>query len=338
MISAIAPFVLGLVLLAAGPPPAIAPVTARAGDWAPASGVRAITLASGLEQPVHAIAPAGDVRLFIVEQNYTDGRGDTRVARFRVSGDPDVADASSERLVLRVEQPYSNHNGGHIVFAPDGKLWIGMGDGGAGGDPHGHGQNRGSLLGKMLRVDVDRGEPYAVPSDNPFLGRLGARNEIWAIGLRTPWRFAFDRVTGLLYIADVGQNRLEEVHVASASAAGLNYGWNVLEGTASYRHAPVQASEMTPPALEYDHAQGCSVTGGVVYRGRALPALAGTYLFSDYCRGWLRGFRFENGRARDLREWDVGDLGSVTSFGEDAQGEVIVLNHEGRVMKLVPAR
>ena len=272
--------------------------------------------------------------LFFV--NYTDRNGDTQVARFRVTRDPDVADPASERRILQVAQPFSNHNGGHIVFGPDGKLWIGMGDGGSGGDPQGHGQNRGSLLGKMLRVDVDRGEPYAIPSDNPFLGRLGARNEIWAIGLRNPWRFAFDR--GLLYIADVGQSAREEIHVAPVSAAGLNYGWNVVEGTAPYRSEPVEARELTPPALEYGHDQGCSVTGGVVYRGRAIPALAGTYLFADYCRGWLRGFRFENGRARDLREWNVGRIGAVSSFGEDAAGEVVILDHGGRVLKLVSAQ
>ncbi|OGF04610.1 MAG: hypothetical protein A2W00_02405 [Candidatus Eisenbacteria bacterium RBG_16_71_46] len=270
--------------------------------------------------------------------DYTDRNGDTRIERYRVSRDPNRADPSSGRLLLRIVQPYSNHNGGLVLFGPDGMLYVGMGDGGSGGDPQGNGQNRSTLLGKLLRIDVDRGAPYAIPPDNPFASGKGGRPEIWAWGLRNPWRYAFDREAGLLYIADVGQNRWEEIDVAPADRPGLDYGWNVMEGNHCYAAPRCDASGLWPPTVEYPHPQGCSITGGFVYRGRDIPALVGHYVFSDYCSGWLRSFRHVDGRAVDLRQWDVGKIGSVSSFGLDGTGELYVLTLQGRVLRLAPAR
>jgi glucose/arabinose dehydrogenase len=267
--------------------------------------------------------------------DYTDRNGDTRIERYRVTRDPDRADPSSATLLLKIDQPYSNHNGGLVLFGPDSMLYVGMGDGGSGGDPHGNGQNLASRLGKMLRLDVIHGDPYSVPSDNPFRHREGAAPEIWAYGLRNPWRFAFDRVTGLLYIADVGQDRWEEIDAAPASAAGLNYGWNLMEGGHPFR-ASRPTRGLALPIEEYDHGQGCSITGGFVYRGRALPNLAGRYFFADYCSGWVRSLRYERGKVSERREWL--HAGDVSSFGEDAAGELYVVTLDGRVSKLVAAR
>jgi glucose/arabinose dehydrogenase len=248
--------------------------------------------------------------------NYTDRGGDTRVERYTVSRDPDRADPATARLVIGIGQPYSNHNGGLVMFGPDGMLYVGMGDGGSGGDPHGHGQNRATLLGKMLRLDVDRGTPYAVPADNPFVGQRGARGEIWAYGLRNPWRFCFDPVTKLLYIGDVGQNQWEEIDVVPADRGGLDYGWNVLEGDHCYRPSRnCDRGGRVAPAVEYDHADGCSVTGGFVYRGRLLPALAGHYFYADYCKGWIRSFKYERGAVTEHRQWQGLEEGQVMSFG-----------------------
>jgi glucose/arabinose dehydrogenase len=269
--------------------------------------------------------------------NYTDRDGDTRIERYTVSRDPGRADVASAKLLLRIEQPYANHNGGHIVFGPDGMLWIGMGDGGSGGDPHGNGQNLGTLLGKMLRIDVDRGEPYAIPPDNPFRDRRGARPEIWAFGLRNPWRFAFDPAESLVIIADVGQNRWEEVDAAPAGRGGLNYGWNRMEGAHCYGASGCDERGLVRPAFEYDHGEGCSVTGGFVYRGSALPALRGLYFYSDYCSGWIRSARLTRSGVSEHRAWRLGSVPSVSSFGLDARGELYVLSHSGDVYRLAPA-
>jgi glucose/arabinose dehydrogenase len=341
----------------------------------------------GLRMPLHLTAPAGDSRLFIVEQegririvkngallarpfidiakkitsggergllsvafhpryaqngyffvNYTDRKGDTQVERYTVSSDPDVADTASGSPVLHVAQPYANHNGGHILFGPDSMLYVGMGDGGSGGDPHGNGQSRATLLGKLLRLDVDHRQPYAIPRDNPFVDSSGMRPEIWAYGLRNPWRMAFDRGTGMLYIADVGQNKWEEVNVQPASQGGLNYGWNRMEGNHCYGLPVCRKAGLVLPALEYSHDYGCSITGGVVYRGKRLPFLAGNYLYSDYCTGFLRSFTFANGAVAGQHEWSVGSLGAVLSFGEDAAGEVYVLSANGAVYRIVEKR
>jgi glucose/arabinose dehydrogenase len=270
--------------------------------------------------------------------NYTDRDGNTRVVRYRVSRDPDRADPASAVALLRIEQPYANHNGGMLAFGPDSMLYVGMGDGGSGGDPHGNGQNLGTLLGKLLRIDVDRGRPYAIPPDNPFVGVAGARGEIWASGLRNPWRFAFDRAAPRLYIADVGQNEWEEIDVADARTGGINYGWNLREGLHAFRDGRAAGRAPTDPLLEYSHVDGCSVTGGYVYRGAAWPELRGTYFFSDWCSGWLRSFRWRDGRATELREWRVGKLGQVTSFGEDGSGELLLTTSQGRLLRLVRGR
>jgi glucose/arabinose dehydrogenase len=268
--------------------------------------------------------------------DYTDRHGDTRVERYAATPSADTADPSSAHPVLFVAQPYANHNGGDVLFGPDGMLYVGMGDGGSGGDPRGNGQSLGTLLGKLLRLDVDRAEPYAVPPDNPFVGRPGARPEIWAYGLRNPWRLAFDSTEGLLYIADVGQNLWEEVDVAAASARGLNYGWNRMEGAHCYRIGLCSREGLTLPTLEYGHGDGCAIVGGFVYRGRNLPAEVGRYFYSDYCGGWLRSFRYEHGTATEARAWRVRRPGPVLSFGQDAAGELYLLAANGTVYRLAP--
>jgi glucose/arabinose dehydrogenase len=270
--------------------------------------------------------------------NYTDKNGDTRIERYQVASNSDRADPDSAKLLLKIEQPYANHNGGLNLFGHDGMLYIGMGDGGAAGDPHGNGQNLKTLLGKMLRIDVNKGDPYAIPSDNPFAGRKDARAEIWAYGLRNPWRYAFGRKENLLYIADVGQNKIEEINVVPAAQKGLNYGWNILEGSSCFSllfSPSCKKSGLVLPVLEYDHDQGCSVIGGFVYRGRAIPELAGHYFYSDYCTGFLKSFIYTNGKATEQRTWNVGEIGNVLSFGEDAAGELYILSDKGSVYRLV---
>jgi glucose/arabinose dehydrogenase len=269
--------------------------------------------------------------------NYTDKKGDTRIERYTVSSDSSAADPRSAKLILTVDQRYSNHQGGLNLFGPDGMLYIGMGDGGSKGDPHGNGQNRRALLGKLLRINVDRGDPYSVSTANPFANG-GGRGEIWALGLRNPWRFAFDRVSGLLYIADVGQDRYEEVNVVPMQKAGVNYGWNVMEGPACYRSSGCNQTGLQQPALSYAHENStCSVIGGSVYRGQKIPEIAGQYFYSDYCNSWLRSFGYADGKVTDRHEWPVGRLGSVVSFGEDSQGELYICTSSGRVYRIVKA-
>ena len=265
--------------------------------------------------------------------NYTDRAGDTRIERYRVSGDADRADAASAQLVISIAQPYPNHNGGQVAFGPDGMLYVGMGDGGSGGDPLGHGQNANTLLGDLLRLDVDRGTPYAIPAGNPFVGQAGKRPEIWATGLRNPWRFSFDRQEGMLYLADVGQSRWEEVNVVPAARAGVNYGWNVMEGAHCYNAASCAQEGLALPVLEYEHPGGCSVTGGFVYRGRAIASIRGHYFYGDFCGGWVRSFRLVNGQATEQRAWEFGDVGRILSFGEDGSGELYLLSSNGRVYR-----
>jgi glucose/arabinose dehydrogenase len=273
--------------------------------------------------------------------HYTDGSGNTVVSMFQVSaGDPDLADPASESVILSVEQPFANHNGGQILFGPDGMLYIGLGDGGSEGDPGGRGQSVADLLGDILRVDVAGGADYTVPPDNPFVGQADARPEIWSYGLRNPWRFSFDPATGDLYIADVGQNAWEEVDVVTAAGGagrGTNFGWNVTEGTHCYATAACDPSAFTLPVLEYSHREGCSITGGFVYRGAAIPALQGHYFYADYCRGWVRSFRLEDGQAVEPQQWAaLAPGGSITSFGQDAAGELYILTAAGSVSRIVP--
>ncbi|MCB8951885.1 MAG: PQQ-dependent sugar dehydrogenase [Ardenticatenales bacterium] len=269
-----------------------------------------------------AFHPQNPARFFV---DYTDKNGDTVIAEFAARGEN--ADPSSERVLLTIPQPYGNHNGGQLQFGADGYLYVGMGDGGSGGDPEGNGQNKGTLLGALLRLDVDQAQPYAIPADNPFVDERGSRGEIWAYGLRNPWRFSFDRLTGDLYVGDVGQDAWEELDVVGGEDAGINFGWNTLEGTHCYRRPICNRGDTTPPILEYDHGDGCSITGGYVYRGAQYPTLYGRYFFSDYCRGDIWSMeQTENGWQRvTLRETDL----NIASFGEDAAGELYVLDLTG---------
>ncbi len=277
--------------------------------------------------------------------NYTRGDGATVIAGFVVSDDANVADAPSERVLLTIPQPYANHNGGNLVFGPDDYLYIGMGDGGAGGDPEERGQDLGTLLGKMLRIDVDNtgGEPYGVPQDNPFVETEGALPEIWAYGLRNPWRYAFDRETGDLWIADVGQNAFEEINVqAAGSAGGENYGWDITEGSSCYNEAdataPLESCDeegLTGPVLTYPHSEGQSVTGGYVYRGEAIPELVGRYVFGDFVSGTLWGTAAQDGGYTSIPLVDSGF--NVVAFGEDEAGELYVADFGGTLYRFISA-
>ena len=243
------------------------------------------------------------------------------------------ADIRSELVLLEVAQPYSNHNGGQIVFGPDGYLYVGLGDGGGGGDPRRNGQNRGTLLGSILRIDVSTvGESgvYTTPADNPLVGTNGARGEVWAYGLRNPWRFTFDRLTGYLWAADVGQNAREEVDVIRP---GLNYGWNVMEGSECFaRRGPTCNREgMKLPIVEYTHSDGCSITGGYVYRGSRISALVGKYVYGDFCSGKIWAFYHETGANVEIADTRL----KISSFGEDASGEMYVVSLDGGVYKIV---
>ena len=275
--------------------------------------------------------------------SYTDASGDSQIARYLVSSNPDIAQTtpSSILVLLSIDQPFANHNGGDIAFGPDGYLYIAMGDGGSGNDPQNNGQDLTDLLGSLLRIDVSPAGNYAVPSDNPFVNQPPARGELWDYGLRNPWRFSFDRQTGDLYIADVGQNAREEVNVSPASTGGgkgLNYGWRIMEGKICTPSINPNCSMtgLTLPVLDYTHSDGCSVTGGYVYRGSAIPGLQGTYFYSDYCSGWIRSFRYQNGQATAQTQWSLlSPGGNVTSFGEDNLGEIYILTAQGGIYRIV---
>src|SRR5437870_137937 len=283
---------------------------------------------------------------FYVDYTHSSAASDTVytvIERYTVSADSNIADSATHKLILRITQPqpvslYPNHKGGLVMFGPDGMLYIGMGDGGSGGDPQNRAQNRDSLLGKLLRIDVDNGDPYGIPPSNPFATSGGAP-EIWALGLRNPWRFAFDRAAGLLYIADVGQDLWEEVDVAPAGQGGLNYGWPIMEGLHCFRPNPCGTTGLVQPAVEYGHANnGCSITGGFVYRGSRAPSLVGQYFYSDYCSGWMRSFFYANGGGTGQTSWTLNvSLGNVLSFGEDSAGELYVLSGGGSVYRIAPA-
>ncbi len=292
-------------------------------------------LIAGGEQGLLSVAfPPGFAAKGHFYVNYTRAPdGATVVARYRVSaGDANVADPASEAVILTIPQPFANHNGGQLAFGPDGYLYIGMGDGGSGGDPQNNGQSPGALLGKLLRIDVESGAaPYAVPPDNPFVGVAGFRPEIWALGLRNPWRFSFDRGTGDLYIGDVGQNAFEEVDFQPAgSPGGQNYGWNIMEGDSCYPPgtAGCNRTGLALPVFVYAHVPECSVTGGHVYRGSAFPPLQGIYLFGDYCSGRIWGLR-RNGTAWDNMGLLTTPALNISTFGEDEEGNVYVANHTG---------
>ncbi len=261
---------------------------------------------------------------------YTGDDGETVVSQF--TGVGNKADPDSERIILTVPQPYGNHNGGQLQFGDDGYLYIGLGDGGSGGDPDNNGQDKQTLLGSILRIDVNNGNPYAIPADNPFVKDEEAADEIWTYGWRNPWRFSFDRATGDMYIGDVGQNAWEEISFeASGSPGGGNYGWNVYEGSHCYLD---DCETLLPgairPILEYGRSEGCSITGGYIYRGEELPELNGNYLFGDFCSGTV----WASTKPGEMQV--VLDSGlSISSFGEDAAGELYVLDIGGAVYKIV---
>jgi glucose/arabinose dehydrogenase len=339
---------------------------------------------------VYLTAPAGDARLFIVEQSgririvkagqllatpfldisarvsyggergllsmafdpayatngfffvyFTNANGDIAIERYGGTVGADVASSTPTPVITIAHPGASNHNGGLLAFGSDGFLYAGTGDGGGGGDPSGNAQNLTVLLGKLLRLDV-RTLPYTIPGTNPFVSQAGRRGEIWAYGLRNPWRYAFDRhpttAGSDLFIADVGQDAYEEIDVASSTAGGINYGWNVMEGTHCYpASATCSSTSFRQPVFEYDHSRGCSITGGYVYRGAALPEVSGHYFYSDYCTGFLASLTGSVAGGFTSTTWDVGGgaLGSVLSFGEDAAGEIYVLTGSGTVYRLV---
>lgn len=339
-----------------------------------------------LDQPLFATAPAGDPRLFVVEQtgririvvdgalqdrpfldlshtvssggergllglafhpnyaqngrffvNYTNPDGDTRVAAYTVSADPNVADPASATELLAIDQPYANHNGGWLGFGPDGFLYIAMGDGGSGGDPENRAQNPDQLLGKILRIDVDGSTPYAIPSGNPFASGGGAP-EIFALGVRNPWRPAFDGND--FYVADVGQSAWEEITVITTADAGANLGWKVMEGPACFRGAECDQTGFVPPTYVYSHdTGGCSITGGYVYRGQAIPEIIGQYFFADLCLSSVWSFAYADGKAGDVINWtdQLGNIGSITSFGTDSAGELYLTTTEGDLRQVVRA-
>jgi glucose/arabinose dehydrogenase len=269
--------------------------------------------------------------------SFTDGAGRTRVVRYTESPNGLTADPASASDIFTLDQPAGNHNGGHVVFGPDGMLYVALGDGGGAGDTFGNGQDRTTLLGSILRIDVDAGTPFAVPPGNPYIGHASFRPEIWMWGVRNPWRIDFD--ADRLYVADVGQSNLEEVTVVPATIGGLNLGWNVLEGSSCFNAQNCDPTGTELPQLEYPHSQGCSITGGHAYRGSAMPELAGVYFYSDFCGNWLRSFRYDagSGQVVDRREWNIPSIGQVLSFGEDASGELYMLSSSGAVYRLDPA-
>ncbi len=273
--------------------------------------------------------------------SYVDLSGNSVLASYMVSSDPDVADAASrvERLVVPHPATAYHYSGG-LQFGPDGYLYMALGDGGESTDPNGHGQSLADLLGNILRIDVSGAAGYAIPASNPFVAQMGAQGEIWAYGLRNPWRFSFDRANGDLYIGDVGQDTKEEIDISPASTGGgrgANYGWATMEGTTCYLAATCDQTGLTLPALDYDHTPRCSVTGGYVYRGSAIPALQGTYFYADYCESEPHSFRWVGGQVTDQRDWPTVDTGgNVVSFGEDGAGELYIVTRSAGIYRIAP--
>jgi len=298
-------------------------------------------IAAGGEQGLLSVAfdplYATNGRFFVY---FTSSGGDIRIVRYNVSSDPDSADAASADTVIKVAHPgQTNHNGGQLQFGPDGMLFAGTGDGGGGGDPAGNGQNKHALLGKLLRLDVSGATGYAIPADNPFASDTSAAPEVWSYGLRNPWRFSFDRQTGDLYIGDVGQNRYEEADAAPTAVQrgrGVNFGWNIMEGTHCYPNDPCTSVGQLP-VVEYAHFGGtCSITGGYMYRGSALPALVGNYFYADFCAGSVHSIQGPSGA--NPGDWTnlLSPGANISSFGQDARGELYIVQLDGPVWRIVP--
>lgn len=282
-----------------------------------------------------------DGRLFV---SYTTGPHDALtswVVAYRRLG-PDRVDPASATVVLQVSQPQGDHNGGHILFGPDRRLYVSLGDGGSGAVGQGAAQRLDNVFGSILRLDVDDGAPFAIPNDNPFVGNVTARPEVWSYGLRHPWRISFDRRTGDLYIADVGEAVWEELNVQPAgSTGGVNWGWPIMEGSACLQSETCDATPFHLPVYEYSHAEGCSITGGHVYRGRLIPEIDGLYFFSDFCAGWIRSLRWSGESVSDVRDWTSqlnAELESVITFGEDGAGELYFGTLDGNVYRIVADR
>jgi glucose/arabinose dehydrogenase len=279
---------------------------------------------------------AGNGRFYIY---YTNTAGDIVIARYGVSSNPDIANAGAQAILKTIAHPTNqNHNGGMLAFGPDGCLYAGIGDGGGRGDPNGNAQNTNSLLGKILRLDPETGS--ACGTDNPFANGTGGAPEVWSFGLRNPWRFSFDRSTGVLYIGDVGQDQREEVDavVGPNAGQGVNFGWNIMEGFACFNPpSGCNSSGLTPPILDYSHDAGaCSVTGGYVYRGTLNPAVNGSYFYADYCAGFVRSFQLQGGGPSSQNTWPLlSPGGQITSFGEDARGELYILTQTGGLSRIV---
>jgi len=268
--------------------------------------------------------------------HYTNTSGQSVIARFQTGADLNVCDSTTEKRLLEIDYPIGEHKGGDLAFGPDGYLYISIGDGGGpgNGDQAGNAQNPGTLLGSILRIDVDRGEPYAIPSDNPFISG-GGQPEVWVYGLRNPWRFSFDRLTGDVYIADVGENAWEEIDFLPAGAGGgSNFGWNYFEGTHRYQGQPPPGLRLVEPVFQYDHSQGCSITGGAVYRGEALAEWYGVYVYGDYCQGnvWALLRQADGSLENQLHE-KVSAY--ITAFGQDQAGEVYLVDIGGEIFKLI---
>jgi glucose/arabinose dehydrogenase len=274
-------------------------------------------------------------RFFIDYTRRVSGQRQTVIAEYHVSStDPNKADPASGIEILVQDQPFDNHNGGQLAFGPDGFLYIAFGDGGSGGDPFGNGQDLGTVLGKVLRIDIDSGSPYVIPPDNPFVGDPNARGEIWAYGFRNPWKFSFDRSSRRLYVGDVGQDKFEEVDIVTK---GSNYGWNVMEGFHCFE--PQQGCDMTGltlPIAEYSHSEGEAIIGGFVYRGSAIPGLRGVYVFGDYISGKIWGLKRSGVGWHRFLLLSTGRF--LSGFGQDTAGEIYVLDYNnGVVYRIVPA-
>jgi glucose/arabinose dehydrogenase len=300
-------------------------------------------VANGIEQGLLGLTFHPDYatngRFFVY---YTDAGGRRQLSEFQVSvSDPNIANPDSERVVIELEQPENSvdirHYAGQLNFGPDGYLWISSGDG---ADSRAQAQNPNTFFGKVWRIDVDSGtEPYAVPPDNPFVSG-GGLPEVWAYGLRNPWRFSIDAVDGLIYIGDVGHADQEEVDVVSIDEGGYNFGWSDMEGTRCFHKQDCDSADYTSPAITYSHTEGCAITGGYVYRGNEIPELDGTYFYSDWCNEWIRSFKFVDGQVTEETDWteDLGKIGQINSFGIGGDGEMYAVTYDGAVARFVADR
>ncbi|MGB8361918.1 MAG: PQQ-dependent sugar dehydrogenase [Acidimicrobiia bacterium] len=309
--------------------------------WPPVLDMRSLVLNEGNEQGLLTVRPdprfTESCRLFIF---YTDKYGDSQLASIRLSGtDSPTADLRSLRHILEIPQRQAWHQSGSMIFGPEGNLWISVGDGGGIGDPHGFGQNPKRLEGSILRLDVDTSS-YRVPVDNPFAYSSAGRPEVWAFGLRNPWRLSIDEESGLLFIPDVGQEDVEELDIVDWREPGLNFGWSVTEGAGCYREVACDTDGFTEPMYEYEHdGNGCAIVGGQVYRGRAIPELDGQYFFADFCQGWIKSLTYQHGEITSMTEWtDLGRHPLLTSFAVDAAGEIYFMTLDGGLWKIAPDR